>query len=438
MALAVVTALVAMTAMVAGAPPSQAADRATVHLQEVENPDGIDLSGVSYTLTYTWPAGDGFDAGSGSEAITHSRPVNVDVPDGAVLTFDLVMSDVENGTWGVTRYSPSQTVSLDGARPPRVDITPSITRSVGSFSIAKTLSGTGSGLVPTDTEFRVSWSYEAFDGLPGQSGELTVRAGSAPVVVDDIPAGAEISLSEAAPDPITGGTWLDPVFSQQTFTVVADQQTAVDLDNHITLTTGSVSITATVDGDGVSLLSADAVFDVAWSHPAGSGFEADSGTIEVPASGEAVALTDLPYGAEVTLGPVSPPTVDGATWQDVALSEQVVTIGDGTTAVVALTGTITEDEAVAPTDEPTSEPTADPSDSPAPSESPTPSESGPSQSSPSQSSSPSQAKDPQLADTGAPDVAATVVAALALVSAGGLLLGSRRRGARSVRSPRER
>src|SRR5690606_13079420 len=211
-ALAGLAGLVATTVTVAEAPSAQAATSANVPLQDVVNPDGVDLTGVTYTLNYSWPAGEGHEAGSASEEITHRRPLTVEAPEGAVLTFQLVTSEVDGAIWAETSYSPQQTVPLEGNRPPRVEITPSI-HATGAFSIAKTLSGTGSGLVPAGTEFVVTWSYEAFDDLPGRSGQVTVLAGDDPVVVEAIPVGAEISLSEAEPDPVNGGHWLDPVFS---------------------------------------------------------------------------------------------------------------------------------------------------------------------------------------------------------------------------------
>ena len=322
-------------------------DKATFQAKKtVENPDGANLDGVDgYTVNYSYPASSTWAAGSGTLTLPADGTLvtSGELPVGAKLTFSEVVPDaIPGATWDAPVISP-QTLTVGADAEAVVEVTNRITKDLGAFSIQKTLSGDGSGLVPDGTEFQVSWSHPAGPGYEAGTGTVTVVAGGDPVSVEGLPAGAEITLTEAAPDPVTGGEWLDPVFSQSTFTIIQNQSVTIDLDNPILLGNGDFQIRKALEGTGAELVDPSTTFTVEYGYPEGIGFEAGSGTVTISADGEAVASGPLPYGAEVTLAEIDPAPVPGGTWEGHIFDPQTFTIGDGTTAEVTLTNTISRD-----------------------------------------------------------------------------------------------
>ncbi|WP_336708212.1 DUF5979 domain-containing protein [Oerskovia sp. USHLN155] len=317
----------------------------------VVNDDGLRLpQDLSFTLAYAWDAVPGLGIGAGSGRVTlpaAGDQVSVpDLPVGATVRFtEPAPRKVPGGTWSSPAVSPSEVLVTDASGTVDVTVTNTLTRDLGAFSLTKRLAGDGAGLVP-DPTFTVRWSYPAdpSQGIdePG-TGEVTVTAGEPAVVVDQVPAGARVTLAEVL-DEVEGGTWGEPTFSEQTFTVIKDDVVAVDLDNLITLNAGFVSVRKAIEGTGAGLVPADDTFVVHYTYPAGTGFAAGDGRLVVPADGEAVTSGPLPYGAVLTLSELPPADVAGATWGEVGIfAPAAVTIGDGTTSEVTLTNTITRD-----------------------------------------------------------------------------------------------
>lgn len=315
--------------------------------KQLVNPDGafVDPEAV-YQLQYAYPANGelGIPAGSGTLELTADGTVvtSPELPVGAEVTLtELQPASVPAATWQPARVEPSSfTVGEDGSPVAAVAVTNTIARDYGGFAIRKSVTGDGAGHVPADTEYRVHYAYPAGPGFDAGDGELAVRADGEPVVIDGLPAGAEVTLAEAAPDPVTGTSWLDPVFSETVFTVVHGQTVEIDLENPIALNTGAFEVSKRLDGTGADLVGADRAFVVDYAYPAGIGFEAGSGELVVPADGTAVSSGPLPYGAEVSLSERAPDEVPGGTWTGHAFSPETLTIGDGTVAEVELTNTI--------------------------------------------------------------------------------------------------
>lgn len=312
----------------------------------VENPDGVDLSGVgSYTLNYSYEAGEHYPAGSGTLDLPADGSIvaTEELPLGAAVTFSEVAPEaIAGANWGTPVLSPATLVVGEDTEA-TVTVTNTIAKETGGFSLQKSLSGSGAQLVPEGTEFRVNWAHPEGAGYAAGSGEVIVVAGGDPVRVDGLPAGAEITLTEAAPDPVTGGSWLDPVFSKSTFTVLKDQLITIDLDNPITLNSGDFKLRKVIDGSGAELVSPETTFSVGYSYPAGKGFAAGAGTITVAADGEWVSSGQLPFGAEVTLTELDPAPIPGGTWDGHSFDHETFVVGDGSSVEITLTNTVKRD-----------------------------------------------------------------------------------------------
>jgi len=298
---------------------------------------------ATFTVKYAYPAGDGFTAGAGELVVPADGTAkkSVSLPVGAEVTLtEVAPGEVAGATWGTPQFSPKSFTVKDGETV-KVKLTNTISRDVGSFSVQKLIDGDAADMVPSDATFTVKYAYPAGDGFDAGQGELEVKADGDVVSPDEqLPAGAEVTLTEATPDPVAGATWGAPEFSPKTFTIGKDQVVKVELTNTISKDLGSFSVQKLIDGDGASLVPDDASFTVKYQYEAGPGFDADEGELTVQADGKAVESGALPAGAEVTLTEVEPGEVAGATWGDPKFSTDTVTIGKDETVEVELTNTI--------------------------------------------------------------------------------------------------
>src|SRR5690606_25505015 len=135
------------------------------------------------------------------------------------------------------------------------------------------------------------------------------------VTSSPLPYGTEVTLAESPAAPVAGATWTGASFDQQTFLIGDETTLTVTLTNSIERDLGSFSIVKSLSGTGAHLVADDTTFTVDYSYPAGEGFKAGSGSVEVPASGEPVIVGGLPAGATLTLVEQEPSAVEGGTWQ---------------------------------------------------------------------------------------------------------------------------
>lgn len=320
--------------------------------KSVVNEDGVPLADdLTFALDYSYPADPekGFAAGSG----TLTLPIGGDIitsgelPVGAVVTLsEPNLPNVPGASWGEPVIEPSTLTIGESADPVTVAVTNTITQDVGGFSVTKAITGDGEELVPEDAVFTVTYEYDAINGFPAGSGQIEFPAGET-ATVEGLPAGATVTLTELAVEDPTGGTWGEPEFSENSFTIVKDTVVSIDLDNPISWNNGDFSILKAVTGDGADLVGEDALFTVDYSYTLPEGLGADpatgTGTLTVANNGEAVVSDPLPYGTEVTLSEATPTPVAGGTWLGYEFDNPTFTIGDKTTFEVALTNEIERD-----------------------------------------------------------------------------------------------
>ncbi|MFT4219195.1 MAG: DUF5979 domain-containing protein [Microbacterium sp.] len=212
------------------------------------------VDGVPFEIAYSYPANAelGIEAGSGTiEVLPGEEPVTVSVPAGAEVTLSENLVEVEGGTWATPVFDPSNTFTVGEDENVSIVLTNLITLNTGTFSIHKVVEGNAAGDVPSGTEFTVYYSYPAGSGFEAGDGELYVTDGET-VESPELPYGAEVTLSEDAPDEISGLDWSDPEFSTTTVTIGDGTVVEVTLTNTITnpdllaVTGGVISTTAIV------------------------------------------------------------------------------------------------------------------------------------------------------------------------------------------------
>ncbi len=327
----------------------------------VDNPDGVPLDINSYRINFAREnavdRGIQNITGGGFTLPADGTPVTVDLPGGVGYSFFEPFIPAPAGTtWADPVYTvngvevaENELVNLPVDGTIELVVTNRITQNVGGFSITKSVSGEGASLVPEGAEFTVSYTYTAVNGFPAGEGTVTVRAGETSPVVDDIPAGSEVTLTEVRPTTVEGGTWGEPEFDVATFTVTKDGIAEVNLDNPISWNSGDFSVLKRVDGTGADLVSDDVAFTVEYTYvtPEELGIEpaTGTGTLTVLNNGEAVTSDPLPYNTKVTLSEVTPADVEGGEWTASTFDHDSFTIGDETTFAITLTNTFEKDPA---------------------------------------------------------------------------------------------
>lgn len=192
--------------------------------------------GVSFTGTYVVTPRAGDPINGTFEVTDGGTWTSIDYPrDSTVTITEVAPTTPENVTWADPVYS-EQTFTLPSGGQVAVTLTNEATLRVGSFSVAKALTGTGAHLVPADATFDVEYAYPAGAGYPAGSGTLVVGADGVAVTSPEVPAGAVVTLTEVTPGAISGATWGTPTFAPTTVTIGADETVAVTLTNEITAT----------------------------------------------------------------------------------------------------------------------------------------------------------------------------------------------------------
>lgn len=202
------------------------------------DPDALVEDTATFAVDYSYPAGDGYPAGNGTVQIPATgTPVTIDgLPVGAVVTLaEQAPADVPGATWHAIEYS-AKSVTVDATTVAAVTVTNTISLDTGAFSVVKQIDGDGAALVPADTVFVVDYSYPAGDTFDAGSGTLKVAADGTPSESPRLPVGAVVTLSEATPAGITGGTWSGAVFTPSTLTIGKDAVAQATLVNTFTKT----------------------------------------------------------------------------------------------------------------------------------------------------------------------------------------------------------
>ncbi|WP_281858468.1 DUF5979 domain-containing protein [Salana multivorans] len=302
---------------------------------------------------------------------------------------EVVLTENESRTW--TPVWTSDRVTIVNGRTAASTVTNDL--NLGQFSITKAVewndvatydvgpfTGTWTAVLPDDSTQEGTW--RAADG----------ETWSSPV----LPAGSTVTYTEDAPADQPAVGWTN-AWSSEDVTIATGEVVPVTVTNSAELLTAPFSASKVIEGSGRALVPATATFTLAYRYPAGVGYAAGEGTLVLPGDGTVVVSGQLPVGARLTLEELAPVAVSGGTWQTPELSAETVTIaGAGEPVSVSVTNTITES--------PTSTPSTPASTTPA-------------------------SATPRHPDTGAGPVLPVGIAAVVLLTAGGIALVARRRSA---------
>ncbi len=314
----------------------QEATTLSVNAQGQQNPDWKDMDPSRYTVSKD-PLKISFTAAQGAY---YRAFVRVDVADGG-----------HQGT-----YENSATISTDKSVVKKVH--GSVTRYGGSasglgtnegrFTVTKKLAGDAE--VSADREFTLSYTVTSAAGALLEGNTVSVSAAT-PFVSKAFPRGSVVHLSEEAP--ANGGAieWATPEFTLNDFALVGGEQTNVTLTNSATLRTGTFSAKKVLEGSGAELVPGETTFTLRYAYPAGDGYPAGEGSLELPANGESVTSPRLPLGAVLSLSEDAPSAVDGASWTEAKLSATSLTIAaePSEASVVTVTNTLEVPPTIPPT-----------------------------------------------------------------------------------------
>lgn len=208
---------------------------------------------------------------------------------------------------------------------------------VGRFSIEKQVLWEDAPVA--DLEFAGTFTVTSPSGAES-AGEFTVREGET-WTSDEYETGSVVHIEEILPTDPENIDWAAPELSSNDFEVAGATTTAVTLTNRAAVAKGTFSAAKHLEGDAAGAVPAGTVFFLEYEYPAGPGFEAGSGTLELPADGTVVTSPELPVGAVLTLSERAPDPVGGATWTGAELSTDTVTIGRDEVVEVSVTNTLT-------------------------------------------------------------------------------------------------
>ena len=305
--------------------------------------DGASLvpDNAVFTVSYTYDAINGFPAGEGQIEFGAGETATVTgIPAGATVKLtELKLDDPTGASWGEPEFSESTFTIVKGTVV-CIDLDNIATWNNGDFSILKQVTGDGADLVGADALFTVEYTYTLPDALGADpatgTGTLTVANDGQAVVSDPLPYGTEVTLGEATPTTVAGGTWTGYEFDHPTFTIGDKTTFEVVLTNSIERDLGGFAVTKAVEGSGAALIGEDAEFTVNYSYPAGDWYEAGEGTLTVTNGGTA-SVDGLPAGAVVTLEEVLPADPENGSWVSASFPDgNIVTVGKNQVAEVAL------------------------------------------------------------------------------------------------------
>nr|WP_245190301.1 DUF5979 domain-containing protein [Leucobacter exalbidus] len=295
-----------------------------------------------YVVTATIDAGDAQTTRAVN--VRAGEPVPMDnLPVGATVTFSEVKPvDTDALTWATPVISP-ESITIESVQDeiPTITVTNSVERTVGTFSLTKTVAGeeAANSAVPESVEVTATWEQ---DGTPG-SKVLKVPTDGTPVALGEkLLIGTKVTLTETAIADGSGIAWAAPSWGgtgvkieangDVTATIGHDAAAQVTLTNHAATSTGGISFIKQLTGDAVDAVPADTEFKVRASWDAGKGVESKDLTINTVTPtplGE-----ELPAGTVVTLTELERPEIAGVDWGSIVFSGEQVTPVDGESAQI--------------------------------------------------------------------------------------------------------
>jgi len=278
--------------------------------------------------------------------ITIGEPVILgDLPIGATVTFtEERPADDDTMTWAAPVITPASVLvtAAHATEPAAVTITNSVERTVGTFTLVKSVTGAQADnpAVPHTVTVTATWIQ---DGTPGST-VLTVPTDGTPTPLGvDLLIGTDVFLTETPLSDESGIAWSAPVWSgsgvsldgqSAIVTIGRDNSATVDLENHAATSTAGLSLMKGVGGEAAGEVDASTEFPVTATWTDANGLE-QSRALTINAEAPTSLGEDLPAGTVVTLTEDTPPIIDTVVWGSISISGDGVTDrGDGSAQVV--------------------------------------------------------------------------------------------------------
>lgn len=291
--------------------------------------------------------GTGFPAqAERSFAVTAGEPyVLPDLPIGATVTFSETRpADDDVLTWAAPVIEPGSIVvdASHVAEPAVIAVTNSVERTVGTFSVSKSVTGdeADNPAVPAEVTVTASWN-EA--GVPASKVLTLPTDGTVVPFGEDLLIGTEVTLTETPLENGSGIAWGAPVWSgtgvelagtSAVVTIGRDASAAVALQNHAATSTAGISLLKGIAGEAADEVDLDTLFPVTatWTDAEGV---AQSRDLEISAVEPTPLGVELPAGTVVTITEGERPGIDTVVWGQIVISgEDVTDAGDGSATVV--------------------------------------------------------------------------------------------------------
>lgn len=270
--------------------------------------------------------------------------VLADLPIGGTVRFSEARpANDDRLTWGEPVFAPgSVTVTAAHAvTPASVTLTNTVSRTVGTFSIVKTVTGAQADnpAVPDAVTVTAEWDQE---GTPG-SKTLTVPTDGTPVPLgENLLVGTEVTLTET---PLSDGSsiaWGAPTWSgtgvsvdglSAVVAVGRDADATVTLENHAATSTAGISLLKGIAGEASTEVQPTTEFPVTATWIDEDGDE-QSRDLTINALEPTPLGIDLPAGTVVTITEGARPDFDTVVWGSITISGSgVADAGDGSATV---------------------------------------------------------------------------------------------------------
>ncbi|MBO1901244.1 hypothetical protein J4H92_04695 [Leucobacter weissii] len=269
-----------------------------------------------------------------------------DLPIGSTVTFSEVRPATDDlFTWGDPVISPESIVVTAGhvADPATITVTNTVERTVGTFSLVKTVTGAESAnpAVPSTVEVTATWTEEG--GTP-QSKPLTLQTDGTPLPFgEDLLIGTEVTLTETPLADGSGIAWSAPIWSGTGVSISGDSAVVtvgrtvdaqVTLENHAATSTAGISLLKALAGEAAGEVDPTTEFPVTASWTDGDGAP-QSKDLTINAVEPTPLGEDLPAGTVVTITEGERPGFDTVIWGSIVISGTDVTDnGDGSAEIV--------------------------------------------------------------------------------------------------------
>ncbi|WP_313355855.1 DUF5979 domain-containing protein [Microbacterium sp.] len=267
------------------------------------------------------------------------------LPIGAVVTLsEAGPADDDTLTWSAPQISPNPITIEPGhaTTPAAVTVTNRVDRTVGTFSIAKNVTGAQADnpAVPGSVFVTATWTQ---DGKVERK-VLTVPTDGTPVALgENLLIGTKVTLTETALVDGSSIAWASPVWSGTGVTVDGDSavvsitRTAdarVVLENHAATSVAGISLIKGIAGAAAGEVPTEAEFPITatWTDADG---EKQSKKLMINAVEPTLLGVQLPAGTVVTITEGERPELDKVIWGSITISGTDVTDnGDGSAEIV--------------------------------------------------------------------------------------------------------